>query len=1189
MQVLEPNSDLTHGRKSVELASARIAFWLSAMLLLCFVAVPARAQYSASLQGTVADSGGALIPGASLKLIDKETNRTLETTSNSAGDFAFSALAPSVYKVEISRDGFKSKVIDDLKILAEQANALNVRLEVGGKEETVTVNASVEPALDTETGAISGTLDSNDIAKMPSFGRDVFQLVQLAPGMFGDGSQGSGGGTNSLAGNQGPGGSGNTAGVFQTENRPQSSGAGGRPDTNGISLDGVSITSVTWAGAAVITPSEDSIKEMKVAANSYDAEFGRVSGAQIQVISQNGTNDYHGTAFIKLDRPGLNAYQRWDPNNNPQRDNSRFNQMGGTLGGPIWHNRVFGFFSYETIRNHSTSTGGGWYETPTFDGLSTGSSIASKFLTIKGAGAVYNKILQGPSDHHSCTDIGLEEGVTCITIAGAGLDVGSPLTIGLGKHDPSYNGKNPTTGVYMPGLGGDGTGSVQNFDGKADIFYVATVNPTQNINVQYNGRLDYQMTSKDLLAGSLYYVPVNNSSYNGPNRASNIFHHNAKNYSTGALWNHTFNDTTLNEARVDLAGWKWNELADNPQSPLGLPDDNITSSYNGPNGGFGSPYGTAGVQNFGPSIGSMFDQWTFNVKDMVSKVHKSHSLKFGGQVTRLAYLDAPTWDAEPSYNFNNMWDFLNDAPQLESITADPRTGQPSEFRKDDRQNVFALFVQDDWKVRPNLTVNAGLRWEYFGGMTEKKGNEPNVRLGQGSSILTDLYIKLGGSQVNPPKFNFGPQIGFAWSPVKYQNRLVVRGGAGIGFSGLEQAITTNTRNNPPYLANGSSLVGDQILYGAASNIYQAGGLPANPNMITSFNAANLPTNGIPTGITGLPANLPTAYVYRYSLEGQYDLGHQWVATVGYQGSKGRHLPLQNNLNNELAPAILAGQIAFNPIVNYIDWYEGTGHSNFNSILLEVRHQFAHTFEADAQYRLAKSTDDGSGPYTTTDYQFLPGYNHGPSDFDSRQMFKVFGVWSPVIFHGEQGWLEKAVGGWTLSPIFNLHSGFPFNPTYGGIGCNAFYQNSGNCNMRPAAYTGGAGSKQSTDSFKTAAGHFPKGGTAYFTPPAVVNGQAWTTDVAPTPSARPQTPGIDRNAFVGPRYSDLDLAMTKAFGLPTMKVLGENARLEIRANAFNLFNKLNLTNVDTGITDSTFGRANNVLGSRTVEVEAHFKF
>jgi hypothetical protein len=1151
-------------------------------MVLVFMGAPAYAQYSATLQGTVNDPQGALVPGAHLTLTEKDTNRKLEATADGAGNFFFGGLAPSLYKVEVTRDGFKSKVIDDFKVLGDQANALKVTLEIGGSSQTVTVSADAQPIIDTETGSVGATISQSEIAKLPSFGRDVFQLVQLAPGMFGDGSQGAGGGTNNLPGNQGDGGSGGNAGIFQTENKPQVFGNGGRNDTNGISLDGVGITSVTWGSAAVITPAEDSIKEVKVVANDYDAEYGRTSGAQIQVTSQNGTNQYHGTGFFKFDRPGLNAFQRWDPNNNPQKDTNRFNQFGGTVGGPILHNRIFGFFSYETIRNFSTSTGGGWYDTAAFDSSSSAGSIANKFLTLKGGGAAYSKILEDPSDGHDCANVGLIQGVTCNYIQGQGLDIGKPLTnVALGTQDPSWAPSSTVDGVtvYQPGLGGDGTNNPDtNLDGTADIMYVATVNPVQNINQQFNGRVDYQATSKDLIAADLYYTPVNNSSYNGSNRASNFFHHKATNYSTGALYNHTFSSTLLNEARVDFAGWKWNELADNPQSPLGLPDAGFNGFDNN------TPAG------FGPSVGSIFDQWTFNVKDTVTKVYKSHNLKFGAQVTRLAYLDAPTWYAEPSYSFNNMWDFVNDAPYTENVTTDPRTGIPSDFRKDTRGNVIAAFAQDDWKIKPNLTVNLGLRWEYFGGMTEKSGHLANLRLGTGANTLTGIDFALGGSEFDAQKGNFGPQIGFAWSPSRNHDKLVLRGGFGLGFNGLEYAITTNTRNNPPYLSNGGNLSGSQILYATASDIYSFGGFPANPAMITSFDSNNIPTANVQLSVTGLPKNLPTAYVYRYSLEGQYDLGNRWVATLGYAGSAGRHLPLQNNLNYEYAPAVIAGQMSYNPKLNYIDWYEDTGASSYNSMLAELQHQFSHQFELDTQYRWAKSLDNGSGPYTNPDYLFLPGYNKGPSDYDARSMIKIWGVYSPILFRGNYSWVEKVLGGWTFSGITNFHTGFPFNPTYSS-NCSVVANYDGaQCSYRAGQYLGGGGTSQSSSTFKQPRGNFPNASSTYFATPVQPVGTVWPTDgTAPTPGPLPTVPGIGRNAFTGPHYFDTDFTVTKAFGLPSMKVLGEGAKFEIRANAYNLFNQLNLGSVDSGIGDTNFGRANQVLGSRTIEAEAHFKF
>ena len=1190
MQLVEFTCGSCQRRQSRQPLPA-IVGWCAALLLLVSLAVPAHAQYGASLQGTVTDSTGAVVPAANITLVDEETHRTITAVSGDTGLFTFNQLAPSKYQITVSRDGFKKQVLDHVAILAEQANSLTVQLEVGTASETVTVNAAETPVMDTSTGSISGTVSQNDLAKMPDFGRDPLQLAQLAPGMFGDSSQSAGGGTFSLPGNQGDGSAGSSSGPYMTENKPQVFGNGGRNDTNGITIDGVQVTSVTWGSAAVVTPNPDTIKEMKVVTNPYDASLGRFSGAQIQIISENGTNQFHGTGLFKLDRPGLNAYQRWDPNNNPQRDNARYNEFGGTVGGPILHNRLFFFFGYDTIRNTGTATGGGWYDTPSLDGESTSGTIANKFLTIKGASVVYESILEGINDHHLCADIGLVQGVNCNWIQGQGLDIGKPLTIGVGKHDPSY--ANPVTTssgtTYTPGLGGDGTGSYANdMDGKADLFYVSTVGPNNTINTQYNGRVDYQLTDKDLVAGNIYYVPVNSTSYNGPQRASNIFYHDALNYSTGLLYNHTFSSTMVNEARADMAGWKWNELADNPQSPLGLPNDFIALN-NGVSFSNITTNGGNGPNDFGPSIGSIFDQWTLNFKDIVTKVYKSHNLKFGGQYTRLAYLDSATWAASANYYFNNYWDFLNDAPQTEAISgANPLTGVPTMSRKDDRQYIPSFFAQDDWKLKPNLTVNLGLRWEYYAGMTEKSGNNPRLNLGTGANMFTNLAIVLKQPQADAQKGNFGPEIGFAWSPTRDGGKLVLRGGFGVGFNGLEEAITTNTRFDPPFATNSNTLTGSQIVYGTASNIYQYGGLPANPALISTFNSANLPTDGN-IGITGVDNKLPTSYVFRYSLEGQYDVGHDWVATLGYSGSTGRHLPLQYNLYDKYAADILAGQLAFNPIVNSIDWYEDTGTSNFNSMLAEVRHQFGHGFEADVQYRWAHSMDNGSGPYTEPDYQFLPGFNWGSSDFDSRNMIKMFGVWSPVLFHGNTR-AEKLAGGWTFSPIFNYHSGFPFNPTYGGIACNAFYPNAGNCNLRPATYKGGASTSQSTDSFKTSAGHFSNGGTAYFTAPTVVsNTGSWNNSVAPTPTALPGTPGVVRNAFIGPRYTDIDFAATKAFGLPTMKVLGEDGRIEIRANVFNLFNKLNLANIDANIPDANFGRANSALGSRTIEGEFHFKF
>lgn len=440
-------------QRKIHLLIERAWISIGALLLLtaiCLLAPAAHAQYRASIQGAVTDPTGALVPGATLTLINKDTNQAQRSTTNASGVYVFNALPPSHFSLVIEKPGFKKKILDDVQIIPEQANALNVRLELGESSQTVTVSGTQQPLLDTETASINGTISSNQIQHMPSFGRDVFQLSQLAPGTFGDGAQASGGGSNSLpATNEGA--TGATDGIFKTENGPQIIANGGQNETNGISIDGISTVSAVWGGTTVITPSEDSIQDVKIVSNSYDAENGRFSSAQTLVTTKSGTNTVHGSLFFKADRPGLNAYQAYNgpssvgPGTPAERgllkDDSRFNQFGGSVGGPIWKNKIFAFFNYETLRNNSSVTGTGWYDTPEFDKLAPSNSIASKFLTIAGAGV--SAVGQIPV---TCATAGLTEGVNCRTETG-GLNIGTPLTTALGSQDLTYvSSGNPGVG-----------------------------------------------------------------------------------------------------------------------------------------------------------------------------------------------------------------------------------------------------------------------------------------------------------------------------------------------------------------------------------------------------------------------------------------------------------------------------------------------------------------------------------------------------------------------------------------------------------------------------------------------------------------------------------------------------------------------------------------------------------------------
>jgi len=1123
----------------------------------------AQAQFRASLQGTVTDPSGAVISGATAKLTNLNTNQVLTSTTTDAGLYNFNALPSSRYSLTVERDGFKPKVINDVPVVPEQPNSLNVELELGGSTETVTVSGDQLPALDTATASTSGVVSENQIQHLPSFGRDVFQLTQLAPGVFGNGAQGGGGGGQNLPGTQGPGATGGNQGIFQTENGPQALAVGGQYENNSISIDGISTASVVWGGTTIITPSEDAVQNMKIVSNSYDAENGRFSGAQIQVTSKSGTNNVHGSAFYTAHRPGLNAYQRYNgEGNSPLRDNNLFNQWGASVGGPIWKNKIFAFFNYETVRqNNSNTVANGWYETPAFASSAPAGSISATYLTFPGS-----EVNSTGINNSTCTDAGLAEGVNCITVPGQGLDIGSPLTTGLGNQDLGW------VSTSNPGVGGG-------LDGVADIANFITSSPSTSSKGAYNGRLDAVLGGKDRISFTIYWVPQSSSFLNGSARQYNYFHHSQLNQAFAAIWNHTFSPTCLNEARVNAAGWRWNEVDSNPQSPVGLPKDNI-----GQIGSLGAN-GANPINAFGPNVGSIFNQWTYTYKDVATKVWGRNTIKFGGELTRLYYLNECASCGVPNYTFFNLWDFLNDAPSVENGSFDPGTGFPTTFRQDDREDLWGFFVQNDIKLRPNLTVNLGLRWSYFGPLSSKQGNMYVATPGSGSDYLTGLNVRKGDAW-SAQKANFGPQVGFAWSPNVFAGKVVIRGGYGLNYNQEEIAISANVRTNPglvvqpTFTLSTPSSPNPGIIYATSSDPNSLFGYPANPNTISTFGANGLPITG-QVNVSIFPTELPTMLMHHFSLDTQYDLGYQWVATVGYMGSLSRNTYFHENPN--AVPA--ASGFALNPQIGGGDYWGVGGSGNYNALLADLKHQFSHQFTLDAQFTWAKSMDTSSAPYTEQIYPYDRGLNYGRSDYNVGTAFKLFGLWQPVFFHGNKGWLEKIVGGWSLSGIWNWHGGFPWTPVVNVNGGSLYCGTCGYTQLLPAAYLGGAGTDTSNDQFKTGS-NYPNGGEAYFSKPAYTAFSG--TDYGP---ALPQSPGVRRNSLTGPGYKDVDMSLAKAFGLPTMPVLGENARIEFRADAYNVFNNLNLKpdSISNNIANANFGAATAALGSRTVSLTARFNF
>jgi hypothetical protein len=1092
---------------------------------LFFFVNTAAAQFRAGIQGTVTDASGASVPGATVVVKNEETGVTNETVSGEAGFYRVSGLAPGRYRVAVSLSGFKEGVAEHVNVGAEEVRGLDLKLEAGDIKEAITVTAS-SATLRTESAEIAGTLSTVEIQRLPQVGRDPYELVRLTPGVFGLGARSGTGDAVRLPNQQGPGGSNNS--VFQTENQVPISANGQRVEGNNFQLDGVTAMSQAWGGAAVVTPNQESVKEIRVVSSTYSAENGRNTGATIQVVSQNGTNDFHGSAVFKRNTPGLNAYQKWGgPHGEaPQRVNQRLSQTAGSIGGPLRKSKAFFFFSYEGVRRHQNSLGTVWVETPELVAAiksQRSNSIAAKVLSYPGMTPRIVSVLETK-------------------------DVGS-LTGSLGQAVASANG------------GG--------LDGVADIQRVQIEGFNKTDARQFNARVDFSVTRNDMLAFSTYVVP-NDTDFNEATGGNNgrpfgDFTSARRNMVGTVLWTRTMSSTMLNEARFNVTRWYFDEIASNPDMPWGLPrlSVNQTTPENINIG-------------LGPGVGpGVFYQTTYNFRDTLTKVVNAHALKFGGDVIYEQNNDKAPWAGRPSYTFDNIWSFANDAPASEGTTFfDPKTGAFTELTAYARSAYYALFAQDDWKVRPNLTVNLGLRWEYFAPLRSKNDRISNLVLGPNDGLV-GASLKVGGNLFEPDKNNFGPQLGVAWTPGRFADKLVVRGGFGMGYNRLPGSRTLESRFNPPFFA-GFFLTGDQIVYSTATDPLGFN-YPSNPAATLTFDPnTNIPLTGAAVGVNATLQKAPNPMVYRYSTEAEYDVGHGWVGALGYQGSSGRNL-------TRVVPYQLF--VTPNPRLGSVNLLLTDGDSTYNALLTRVTRRFANGYLLNAEYRWSRSEDTCSADACRQTYPFDIETERGPSDFDVTHAFKVFGTWDLPIFRDRNDALGKLAGGWQLSGIMTGSSGFPWTPLVGGGLCSAVVAGGGVCPLRPIAYAGGASTDTGNDVFMRQYGQFPGGPLQYFTPPP-----AGSFDVPPRP-------GVARNSFRGPGYFAVDAALAKRFVLPALRGLGNNSGIEIRANAYNLFNNLNLRsftqdNIDTPSTridNADFGRATAALAGRVIEFQARFSF
>jgi hypothetical protein len=1176
----------------------------STVAVILFVSATCFAQYGASIQGTVQDPSGAAVSAATVTATNNATGVARSTTTNETGLYSIPGLPPGTYTLAVEAASFKKQTEPGIVVTAESVRGVNITLQAGGSQETVTVVSNAEE-LQTENASVSGNISAQQVIDLPSFGRDAYELVRLAPGVFADSSRQANGNSQAIPQQVGPGGSNSQ--IFQTENQVQAIADGQRVSANDYMLDGVSINSLEWGGASVVTANPESIDQISIASNTYSAQDGRNSGAQVKVISKSGRNNFHGSAFIKFNDKGLNAFNKFEGPTNlpasqltcesgtpsqftifarqcPGRVDQKYRDFAGSIGGPIIKDNLFFFFSYEGVRASTrTIVRSQTMETPEFE----------NYVIQNNPGSLAAQLFSTPGITPRIASV-VSETDCCSFIPGYGL------------------GRWYVAGNQLGQAIGNGPDGIPDWG----IFDIAEPNTSRGN--QYNGRVDYQHGSNQFFVST--YL-VRRHDVNGGRRPIEDLTIVPHSYAGTIGWSRTLGAVALNEFRVNFTRWDFDQRQPIGLTNFGIPEIKL---FDFDAGGLGDAGNMIGIGQSSTTPGALA-QNTYGLADTFSWVHNHHAFKFGVEARKEQNNNDQPGAQRPLYQFRGLLNLGNDACCFfEQLGVDPRGGQLNGQRYF-RTGDYALFAQDDLKLRPNLTINLGLRWEYFSPLTEASGTLSNYQYG--SQGVINGFVCGPTAPLAPCKNrdrlynsdwnNFGPRIGFAWSPEFAHDRLVFRGGFGVAFNRNSDVVFDNVRQDTPFSALASSCCffdpgpivgpppGSNILYALGAS-KQANSYPINPayaNGVAPDGAlcADPACLGItPISLFAALPDEPNPYVYIFSYQAQLEPAKNWVFKLGYQGSRSRKLvrtidvnrltpgdtfdgsqdKFQNSGSNGQPcgsgnPTCAAPHATGNNRFNNIYTPLPDVNASFDAAVLTVTRKFSHGFQFEGNYTWSHAIDTASYEigYQQTDPSNQE-IDRGNSDFDIRHNLVISGTWTSPYVGGRNSFRGQALGGWMISGILSKHTGFPFSALIGSCNTNADRNGDGYCPDLPSAYLGGVISNPSK--------------------------KQWINGVFPNPSAEFDTttlgPGCAcRNIFRGPGYTSFDATFGKDFALPKAGFLGEESKLAIRANFFNIFNILNLAPLipATAPTDiantNQFGHAPDGLAGRVIEFQARLSF
>ena len=1138
----------------------RFALLLLTLLGLTRV-VLAQSTNSGDIRGTVMDTSGSPVPGTTVILTNMDTGEVRQYSTNENGIYDTVSTRPGNYNLTFTKEGFK-KVSRGPVVLQVSIITVDAILNVGQITEVVHVEDTGAPLLQTESGQQGTILEAKTINALPQIGagitgNDWANFAILLPGTSGAPCQ------------------------------PASEGSGAYNAGDAVSVNGnlPMYTNIMADGASVVLPVSgnvdnsifESISEVQVTTSSFSAQYG-IGGAVFNQISKSGSNTFHGSAYEFWQNDALNASNFFlNQDGKPTKNVLRYNEWGGSIGGPIIKNKLFFFFVRDRISNKGSNNPNiSTVPTLAMRGMGTTNPGAYDFA---GAPTIYDPASAGVGGTRTAfanniIPANLVDPVALKTLAFYPLPnlPGTPYV-------------DPVTHVTYPGL-------IQN--------NFSFTPPSSNPNLRYFGRIDYDLSQKNRVTFSITQKDNPGQNVNQTPCPLNCFSGDIDGYNVQLSDTWTISPRLVNEFRMGYTKQgNWfvpQSLGFDAASTLGLQyskaDIFPTFNLNG-----------VCCTSLQPGTNAIYIEHLYNPSDVVTVIKGKHILHFGvevlmgeGNTTPWGNVDAGQFTFTGHYTQQNNGngglsyaDFL--LGDVEKWTA---TNQAVTYM---RIKSPQLFVQDDFKVRPNLTVNLGLRYVATTGMSELHnalgGFDPNLPNPYDGTLGSVSFAGQNNrNTLQKPIYNiFLPRIGFAWSPGRLQN-TTVRGGFGMysyNFSedtygqGLGAgSIGTNTGSASDSLSGAGptplvhlsdpSSVADPILNYVV-------GSPAARQPLTYINLLQ------PSNVTYVPYNVPVGRINEWTLSVEHQFAKDFAASIAYVGSHGMNLQFPTDINQITDPTILAAGPTSNadrpfPLFGNITGNMYNGISNYNSFQTSLTKRFSNGLSFQVNYVWSHFLDDqdsaGWGSRGGTQNWQIgndPKANYGNSNFDIPHALKGYASYELPFGHNKTylhgGAVEDAlVGGWRLSGTFIHQSGNPFTI----IDSNNLSRSlcGGGCTWYPNVV-----------------------GDAFSNVPVLPAGLQGISFINPSAFA-PADPGTfgdsGRNTLRGPKLTVINMSLAKDFHF------GERFALQLRADFVNALNHPSFQPPNADLNGSNFGiiTSGETAGGTTVaprsgQLSARFSF